>query len=382
MRRARSLWPVLLVTIATALAWTTGAEALPGDPPIVPLTPADGASVPAGPTVVTVTYRCPPYRVAVYDGGDGNVLTDYGDSEDYRVRFATTPRLDANGALADTAFGGIRSATPTGDGATCASALDSYEGGTYPTAVGRRVYWQVYRYCNGCTPQDEKSPVRSFLVRPTRIAATLKVPQHLYAGYAALLAVETKADPGSADVTLEYRRGARWRAFARHGFVTDRTELVGTLPAGRHAIRAVLVTKSYRQTIATRTVTVRRASGRRSTSGRDDGGYVARDRRERRTSNLSFRIADGGRTLRDFKASVTTFCIGPTLEDNRFYVATAVLRTVKIAPDGSVTGYLATKGQRSELKLTGRLQHRRFRGRIDARYATCSGARKLDAVRR
>lgn len=319
VRGARRFGLVLLSLAAAASAWAPSAGALPGDSPIVALTPADGASVPAGPAVVTVTYRCPDYRAAVYDDGDGHVLTDLRDASDYNVRFSTSPALDANGALARTDFGGIRSANPVGDG-TCASALDSFDGGTYSSAVGRRVYWQAYRYCNGCTPQDEKGPVRSFFVRPTRIVARLSVPRRLYAGYPALLAVETSAEPGSAEVRLQYRRGATWRTFATHGFVSKRTELVGTLPAGRHSVRALLAARSFSQVVATRTLTVRRAAGR-STSARDDGRYAARDRRERRTSTLTFRIANRGRTLRDFKASVTTFCVGPTLEDNHLYVA-------------------------------------------------------------
>jgi len=373
---------VLLLTAAAAAAHATGAMALPGDPPIVPLTPADGASVPAGPGAVTVTYLCPPYRAAVYDDGGGNVITDYRDGNDYRVRFATSPALDSSGALADEAFGGIRTPTLASDGTTCASELSDYDGATVPAAIGRRVYWQASRYCNGCTPQDEKGPVRSFVVRPTRIIAKLVAPRHLYAGYPALLAVKTKAKPGSADVLLQYRRQGKWVTFARHAFVTDRTELIGKLPAGRHRLRAVLSAASYGQTIARRTVVVSRASSRRSTSSRDDGRYIARNSRERAKSTLSFRVTAGGGLLRDFKASVTTFCFGPTSEDNHLYVATALLRKVRIAPDGSITGYLATRGQRSELKLTGRLHHHRFRGKIEAQYSVCSGTRKLDAVRR
>lgn len=95
--------------------------------------------------------------------------------------------------------------------------------------------------------------------------------------------------------------------------------------------------------------------------------------------------AAAGRHLSGGAASARTAgvhqCIGPTLEDNHIYVASALLRKVKVAPDGSVTGYLVTRGQGAELKLTGRLRNRRFQGKIDAKYSTCSGVRKLDTIR-
>jgi hypothetical protein len=67
--------------VAAALLLVTGAAAvaLPGDPPIVPLGPADGATVAAGD--VQVRYACPVYRIS--DPGPG--FTQYGDVSDYGV---------------------------------------------------------------------------------------------------------------------------------------------------------------------------------------------------------------------------------------------------------------------------------------------------------
>ena len=89
----------------------------------------------------------------------------------------------------------------------------------------------------------------------------------------------------------------------------------------------------------------------------------------------------GGTTLRDFRASLTAFCVGPTLADNRLVVAFAVLGSARIAPDGSVTGLLETTGG-ARVLLTGRLRNRRFQGEVKMQFSTCSGSRKLDAVRR
>ena len=39
---------------------------MPGDPPVVPLAPADGADVPANAAGIGVGFQCPAYRIAVF----------------------------------------------------------------------------------------------------------------------------------------------------------------------------------------------------------------------------------------------------------------------------------------------------------------------------
>lgn len=76
-RDATALPVRLRSLIALAILVTAGlpatAVAIPGDPPIVPLAPADGAAVEGGP-----------------NGAEG-----------YRAVFSTSPALDADGELAD-----------------------------------------------------------------------------------------------------------------------------------------------------------------------------------------------------------------------------------------------------------------------------------------
>jgi hypothetical protein len=365
--------PAALLALAVLLALPAAALALPGDPPVAPVSPADGAAVDQSPTGIEVAFSCPAYRSDVY-GDPANPTVDTRGPADYAVRFSLGAALDATGALATQTQSGS-SPAPRGDG-TCTSKLADFDGATPATLVGKRVFWQVSRTCLACTPQGERGPVRSFTITPARIAASLVLPSRLYAGYLGLFAVRSQATPADATVELQVRRGSRWSTFARHAYVRERTQLTGKLPAGRRTIRAVVAG----QTVATKAVTVRRPGARR-TSARDDGAYAARDAGERRTARLAFRVAGGGRVLRGFSASVTTFCVGPTAADNRLFVASAVLRSAQIAPDGSVVGVLRTSGG-SELLLSGRLRGARFRGEVSTSFSTCSGTRKLDAVRR
>ena len=137
------------------------------------------------------------------------------------------------------------------------------------------MFWQAYRYCNGCTPQYETGAVRSFVVRPSA-SGTLRPPARRHARYPALFAVESDAKLSGAQVVLQRRAGGSWRTLATPPFQLETRELVATLPAGRTRLRALAVTGAVRLELATRTIVVRRPGARR-TSGRDDGRYTGRD---------------------------------------------------------------------------------------------------------
>ena len=353
----------LLLAVAP-LVLSAGARALPGDPPIVPLTPADGAAVPADASGIPVTFQCPAY-------------SDGGDHSDYAVRFAADPAVGADGRLATQPYGNDAGASLGADGLTCSAELDTFDTGRSPEIVGGRVYWQAYRLCNGCARGWEAGPVRSFVVRPD-VRARLTAPARVYAGYLNVFRLQSSARLSGAQVLLQRRTGRRWTTLVRTGFKTGSTELVAALPAGRQHLRARIVAASATIGVARRTLLVRRGA-RRVTSGRDDGRYAARKRP--RNGVLGFRIAAGGTKLRDFRASLSAFCIGPTPGDNRVVIAVARLRSARIGPDGSVTGLLEQRSG-ARVLLTGRVRHRRFRGEVSMAFSTCSGSRKLDAIRR
>jgi hypothetical protein len=357
---------LLAVVLPLALAGT--ARAMPGDPPVVPLAPADGAEVPANADGIGVGFQCPDYRIAVFGS-----VTQYGDYGDYGVRFSDRPDLGSDGRLATNPYGSDAGASLAPD-RTCTAKLDTFDTASSPEIAGGRVYWQAYRYCNGCTPQYETGGVRSFVVRPSA-SGRLRAPKRVYAGYPAVFTVESAAKLSGADVVLQRRAGRRWRTVARRPFLLDGTELVAVLPAGRQKLRALAVTGATRFQLAGRTVAVRRPGARRTTA-RDDGRYGG-------SSTFAFTVSGGGKLLRSFNASVSVFCVGPTQADNRVQIAFARLRSVRIAPDGSVTGYLRTKGASpASVTLTGRLHNRRFKGRVSIAFSTCAGERKLTAARR
>lgn len=349
---------------------------MPGDPPIVPLTPANGATVPADPDGIPVSFEFPAYTIAVYSGGDVTI-TDRGDYSDYDVRFSSGPQVGSDGRLAAQSFGSDAGPALGGDGRTCTAKLDTYDSVSSPEIVGGRIFWQAYRYCNGCAQGNEVGPVRSFVVRPEALEGRLRVPARLYGGYLNVFKLESQAPLSGAQVLLQRRAGKRWKTVVKTRFQLDETDIVAALPAGRHRLRARIVAAGASFNVAQRTVTVRRRE-RRVTSARDDGGYAAR--KPPANSTLKFRVAGGGKTLRGFKASLTVFCVGPTLPDNRLVVAFALLRSARVAPDGSVTGLLQLKSG-ARVLLTGRLRNGRFRGEVTMSFSTCAGTRKLDAVR-
>ena len=212
---------------------------------------------------------------------------------------------------------------------------------------------------------------------PPDVDASLRTPARLYAGYPSVFTLESKASLPGAQVLLQRRAGSRWKTVVKAAYKRDGTELVAALPAGRRRVRARVEAGADSFEVE-RTLTVRRG-GRRATSARDDGRYAAR--KPPPNSTLKFSVTGGGRKLRGFKASLTAFCVGPTPPDNRVVVAVARLRSVRIAPDGSLTGLLKLKSG-ARILLTGRLRHRRLRGEVSMSFSTCAGSRDLDATRR
>lgn len=370
--RARLRCSVALLAFVLVPA---GAQALPGDQPITPASPSNGATVPANAEGISVSYSCPGYRKQVF-GDPPDQTTEFGDAEDYDVRFSDSPSLGADGLLAAKPYGSDASARPASDGAACTSVLNTSDNSSSPEIVGGRVFWQAHRSCIGCEGQrPETAPVRSFVVQ-RKIAARLAVPRRAYAGYLSVFALTSKAKLSGAKVALQRRARGKWKTVESAPFRLDRTELVASLPAGRQRLRALVITDTSKFAVAKKTLSVR-SGGRRSTSTRDDGRYAAR--KAPPNSTLSFRVTGGGRTLRNFKASVTTFCFG--LTENNISLNFAVLGPVRVAPDGGVVGLLKTKKGAREL-LTGRLRNGRFTGEVSVAFSTCSGTRKLNAARR
>jgi hypothetical protein len=81
---------LLLVGLTAATA-----HAMPGDPPIEALEPADGATLPVA-DIIPTRFTCPVYRQFDYGGG----FVQYGGADDHNLWISRTPDTDAYGKLA------------------------------------------------------------------------------------------------------------------------------------------------------------------------------------------------------------------------------------------------------------------------------------------
>jgi hypothetical protein len=356
----RSRWScAALAAIAAALVCAPAIEALPGDAPIVLLSPGDGASVPADPDGVPVTFSCPDYHPSAQDP---ELVYTWSQ---YRVRFDESPTLGADGLLGD----GYSSPSAENDGGpNCSARLNAL--GSGPEATGGRVYWQVFRPLSHGAGY-EASPVWSFVVVPEAIKAALKVRGRIWGGYKGLYNVKAEAFIPDATIALQRRAGRKWRTFAARGLDPEATDLVGVLPTGRQTIRVRIETVTSTFTAATRAVKVRKATRAARGSGRD-GEYAGRRPSER--ADQRFVASDRGRRIERFFARFRTFCL-----PDQVMATTIAFKRLKVAPDGSVVGHRQSSNE-FEL-VTGRLTKGRFRGRVELQSPQCHGAERLDLER-
>lgn len=371
MRRA------CLLSLFAVLVLPASGLALPGDEPIAPLEPTDGAVVPVNPDGIPVSFTCPEFRTSALDPESPN----FGDSDDYFVDFASSPELGNNGRLRDDRLVDLGTSEPTNVGppGRCVSAMkkdSALVGGVGPEETPGTYFWQVYRLCGGCETGSETGPVRSFKLRGD-IKLALKVQSRAFTGYPVVGALRLAGLPDDAPVAVQRRVGKVWRTVLRTTASDGSGEAILVLPRGRQRLRVQAQVGNQRATSPVRVVRVERARGWK-TSRADDGAY--RGRGEGR--GVRFRIAGRGRRLRAFSATVATFCPGPTVEQNRFLVGVAPLPRARIAPDGRFLA-VARPGRDTFVRIRGRLRRGRVTGgRVELDIGTCSGSAKFSARRR
>jgi hypothetical protein len=86
---------------------------------------------------------------------------------------------------------------------------------------------------------------------------------------------------------------------------------------------------------------------------------------------ISFRVSRDGRRITRLRTTATTFCVGPTLFDNRVFIAPVYVATIRVRANGRFDGELRPQKD-SKLEVTGRRRGRRVEGRIDVKIANCS----------
>ena len=212
--------------------------------------------------------------------------------------------------------------------------------------------------------------MRSLLLALTFATLDLDVPQRAYAGYPVLVPIQAAGVPNGTTAAVERRDGTAWRQVTTVRVSRERGEAVLQLPRGAHALRVSVAG----ETSPERTLRVLAARDW-STSRRDDGAYAGR------RPNVELGVRRGGREIRGFRATVSTFCVGPTIADNRVFIGTAPLRRARIAPDG---GFYAREesGDDTTVEVRGRLRGGRVTGTVKLTFATCSGSTEFSARRR
>ncbi|HVX34091.1 MAG TPA: hypothetical protein VHA80_13210 [Solirubrobacterales bacterium] len=424
----------LVIALCTMLALAVApavAHALPGDPPVTPLGPANGATVPADEDGIHVTFLCLPYhseeptedeeeeaeekeedeegdeeekedsKLKLVVGGAAKPKSkteDLAGSDSYIVRFSPSPTTGPDGLLTTTGFGADRGegfADPEANKTTCGSDFE-LPAGPGPVAMYQgTVYWQVARevFREGADTDQtewETGPVQSFKVVPKVEDPSLDTQEHIYAGY--LTAVEFSAGSDLAGATVELQRFTQgvWTPLAQEpGHSFDPTIFFVKLPASQTALRAVVKTPTASLPLEPKKVTVRKVAQRRATSAKDDGRYHAVPEEPlpgappKPTPSLHLEVVGGGTAVVHLRTSIEVGCPGPTEQspESKVTVKTA-LGAARIAPDGTVVGRMLAKGPEPEyVTFVGQLFDRRLSGTLTTAFGPCTGTREIEAVK-
>lgn len=352
-----------------ALLMAASAQALPGDLPIVPLAPPDGANVPTDPDGITVSFTCPLY--GVFQSGDFRFP---GGPKDYGVSFSSSPAIGPDGRLADPLSLNQAQADPAADG-QCLGGLGAGGSPPRPQETPGTYYWQAWRLCTGCDPDYETAPVRKIVLRSTGELSLGKAGK-VFAGYPVIVPLKAPGIVNGTAVTVERKQGSGFKTVGTATALQETAEAVVKLPRGRQTLRATA--KAGDDTVTSPTVTVKVKPAKKwSTSKKDTGAYQGKVG----SRSVKFEVTRRGRELRSFKAFVPMTC--PGIEPGQFttQIGTAAFKKVKIAPDGRFVA--ASPGNDTTMRVRGRLHKRKVKGgRVELSVATCVGSAKYSASRR
>jgi hypothetical protein len=415
IRRPRLVGLALALAVFLALvAIPAAAFALPGDPPIQPLGPADGASLFAGETgSVHVTFKCPSYH---------KQAEETGTDSDYKVRFSTSAARDGEGLISPSLGTAFAEVEP--DKATCGANFEAPVPAR-PTALYQgTVYWQVIRQvirpaCPTCGPETPKQKeeredkeeeeatkeeeaeengtvfvaksefeggeVRSFSLQPKVEGAALKLPRVIYAGYRTAIEFESLTDLTGGTVELQRFVKGAWRPLAE-ATVGETTVFFVKLPAGRVVLRPVAKSASVTLPLEPRKLTVHKLGKHRLTSAEEDGRYGEKPTKKMKKAGtkplpLSFAVVDGGTRVVHLRATIEGVCAATTRSGEEVPLTIkAALRSARIAPDGTVVAQTETKGPEPQrVSLVGQLLDGSLFGKVTTSFANCGGSREIKA---
>jgi hypothetical protein len=99
--------------------------------------------------------------------------------------------------------------------------------------------------------------------------------------------------------------------------------------------------------------------------GRLDGGEKA--------AKVSFDVSRDGSRLKDFRTTVSAFCVGPTIETNHLAILIVSIPRTKVHRGGQFAKTSKTDGG-GTYKISGTLRGRHVRdGAVDVNVSTCGG---------
>jgi hypothetical protein len=345
---------------------------MPGDPPIVPLTPADGAVLPVNADGIPMTFTCP-----VYFKIDDGVFRFPGAVTDYAVLVATAPDVGPDGRLAaanvvSIAPGSRAAGAPEGE---CVAAFGA-GGSVRPQETPGTYYWQVSRLCTTCSLPYETGPVRTLTLRAD---ATLKLKAPVgraFAGYPVIVPLTLTGLPNGTEARVERKVGAAWRRVGTATALGAAGEAVVTLPAGTQTLRVVATVGADTVESPTRAVVVRAAKGWK-TDADDAGRYAGTGTGNR---SVTLKVSANGRQVRDFSAFVAMTC--PGIDPGTFttQIGTAKIASVRLDPDGRFVAAAVRTG--SVIRIRGKVGGGRvLAGRAELSLGTCTGSSAFTAKR-
>ena len=412
MTRARLTVALLAVLALGALGIVVGnAAALPGDTPIVPVGPANGAKVPAVEEGPKVTYTCPSYRSGEEieeievpvppkeEGGEEEeeegeeeeveviekLVPVFGNSESYGVRFSTSSALGKEGRLSTTGFGeaGEGEAEVVKGTPWCSTELELPTSPNPAALYQGVVYWQAFRECEGCTTGFETGPVQAFVVVPTDEEAEISFEDQVFGGYLTKVSFAGEAGLKGAKVALQQWVGTEWKTIGEEpGTEFGENSFFIKLGVGHKLLRPVLIGVGVTLPLEQKAKTVRKVK-KGTPTGVKTGEWVYSLKPEREEFPLSFRVTNNGTMLRGLTASVEAICNNPADKTQKTTIeSTSSVKAAPIAPNGTVVAHFTTTGATpSTVTLTGNFFNGRFSGLLTSNFLTnCNGFREFEAV--
>jgi hypothetical protein len=114
-------------------------------------------------------------------------------------------------------------------------------------------------------------------------------------------------------------------------------------------------------------------AGLAGASAPQDGHWKGRLAGGEKAAKVKFKVAGGGRVLKDFSTTVAAFCVGPSIGTNYTAILVVSVPKAKVKPNGRFKRTYKTDGG-GTYKISGTLRGRKVRdGRVDVNVSTCGG---------